>query len=726
LGFFSRLKEAAALMRGRDPRAVYSDRSVLAGIFQPLNEMPVDAAALGSYERKNPSIFRLVQTIASDAASVRLQLVRLLDGGKKHEVIDDHPAIKAFDFPNPVDPSYIYWESVYADLLTYGNSYTWLGEITPRRGPGVILRIPPEQIKVIPDRKKIVKNYEWTPAQSGVAKETYKVEEILHFKTRNLSTPYLGMPPLERLRPYLLIEDQMLTWNWNRFKNAIPTSLILQTEQPVAGGTETKEKLGRYIKQKMSGVEHAGEPLILDGDKWKVDTIARASEDEIAFIKGLQHIRSTYAMCYGTPPSQMSDWSDSFRSNSRDQVKDYYIGTVQAWHRLVLAFLNEIWLRRFWPKENNLRFRYDYGEVPILAFSELEKAQVMEILVRGAMLQPEEGRSAAGYDTTNDPAMKKFYWNGKELGKEPAPAPNRPKADGEPDEPDEPGPKDNKTKGLRLLQRQEELEDEEFFLLLDEDQLFDLEEEQREVERKFTPIIGVIVLSAALSWLALHKKEEKFDRTRAEYIDFVNRQSIKIQRALAVETIERIRNVIRLANSQQLPLSRVRRMLAEIFEERLSQFELDRIARTESHQASEGGAYLAMLFEPSVTQKRWVTERDLLVRGPKHGETRADHIDLNDKIVPVETVFVDRLSGARLRFPGDADGAVSGADVINCRCVATDATNEEIDRDEFWYKRDNNRGTYARTIRAAAAGYFREFEKRIVGRLALLGRREAG
>lgn len=708
----------------------------LAGIFGDLVEPPKDITPLGELERDNPTIHRIVQAIARDAASVPLVLVRKSKGVKRYEVVEDHPARDLFKNPNECDPEFIFWETTYSDLLTFGNHYSWLdlqGGI-PKRA----LRVPADEMKIRPDNsgKTLIKEFVWEDKAGN--KKIYPVENILHFKTKNLQNRLIGMSPLEPLRPSVLLERTMNKWNWNRFLNSIPTNLILQSEQMVAGGEDRKEQLRRYIKYKMAGPEHAGEPLILDGERWKVDVIARPSEDEIAFLSGLKWIRSTYAMTYGIPPSQLGDWSDSFRSNSKEQTADYVSEILGGWHRLVLAFLNDIYLKRYWSGEPDLEFQYDYSDVPALAPFRYQMAQINEIMVRCAMVKPKEARMAMGYDEATEEEMDEFYWNGQPLAKEevptaldpvtgvPIPGPG-PGKDVDPDEePKDPGPADNKTKAARRprLVRANERDDDEY-MLLDENLLIDEKDEKSKARKLFRPIIAFIALGAAVNWLRIHKKLEDFNSRTPEFNDWVDVQTIRIVNGVTDETILRVRDALRKANSDGLPIREVKKLLHEVFGVRKSPFEIDRIARTETHQAAEGAAYLALLADPDSTHKRWITSRDELVRGPQTGEKRADHQEMDNQVVPREARFRDPVSGALLRFPGDADGALSGADVINCRCTFVSEIKDFIDRDAAWLRRTNYTEQSQRGVESAIREFLEDMEARILDRLDALRRRKS-
>lgn len=97
----------------------------------------------------------------------------------------------------------------------------------------------------------------------------------------------------------------------------------------------------------------------------------------------------------------------------------------------------------------------------------------------------------------------------------------------------------------------------------------------------------------------------------------------------------------------------------------------ERIARTESHTAVEGGtwsAHMAWQEESGETlHHMWWATSD--------GRTRPEHAAAHGHIVPLAEPFT--VGGAPLAYPGDPDGPAHL--VISCRCTALTGTREELD-----------------------------------------------
>jgi len=422
LSLRERFSQALAVIKGESPIRVDARRAKLGGLFtQPMARLPIDAVNLAEVERTNPTIGRAISVIAEDAASVPLKLVRESTDGKSHTEVRNHPAIKLFQHINSTETPFNYWVGVYKDLLTFGNHYDWMeldDDPAGEEDPVSLYRLRAHETRPVPDGKDIVRSYEWETADGIVQK--YRLEEVLHFRTANIWDPYVGMSPLDRLRGSIVLTRQMLRWNYNRFVNDISAGIIFFTE----GDFLTDEELDNqkeYIKTRFSGVEKTRDPLVLAGDKWDIKVLERPSDDDIQFLNGLRWLRAEAAMVLAVPPSKLMDYSDSFRSNSKEMDLTYWEDTIQSWHRLVLDVLNTIFLPRYYGGQQRLKFVYDYSGVAALAISEFDSAQVQEILHREGLITANEARQALGRDASDDPMADKLLHNGQPLGKSPNP-----------------------------------------------------------------------------------------------------------------------------------------------------------------------------------------------------------------------------------------------------------------------------------------------------------------
>ena len=418
LGLGSRFKAAAAAFRrGADPAGIYADTASVAGFLQtPTNPAP-DAVALRQTDEISAIIARCIDVISEDASHVPLRLMDV--SGEQPREIFDHPAIRLVRHINPVDTQTVYFSQMYADLLAEGNHFSFLD----RDAAGVpinMIRIPPEQVEVLPDKRRIIGGYRWKP-DVDVRPQDYDRDDIIHVKTRNPASQYRGIGKLARLRDQILLDRQMRAWRLNQFTNGIPTSMIVKVSRMFADEAQW-DRFKQEMWERLRGVQNSGKPMFIRAGDVEVTPISRPTDEELAFYEGLKFTRNEFACLFGVPPSRLSDYSESFRANASEQSRTYWQDTIMSWHRLFIEYMNSVflptWFRdgRARDGRTRLAFAYDYSQVRALALSMRDMAMLNEILVRNAMRTPNEAAISMGDAAHDDPAADQLYMNGKPLG----------------------------------------------------------------------------------------------------------------------------------------------------------------------------------------------------------------------------------------------------------------------------------------------------------------------
>lgn len=99
------------------------------------------------------------------------------------------------------------------------------------------------------------------------------------------------------------------------------------------------------------------------------------------------------------------------------------------------------------------------------------------------------------------------------------------------------------------------------------------------------------------------------------------------------------------------------------FEQRMSPYRTEMIARTETIRASNAGT--TQLFgEWGVGRKEWLSTKDDRTRAYERGD-EFDHLEADGQVVGMDEPFI--VSGEELQYPGDPNG--SPGNTINCRCT---------------------------------------------------------
>ena len=118
-----------------------------------------------------------------------------------------------------------------------------------------------------------------------------------------------------------------------------------------------------------------------------------------------------------------------------------------------------------------------------------------------------------------------------------------------------------------------------------------------------------------------------------------------------------IRSIIKRAVDQGLGIDRTQALIRTEFAG-MSRVRAERIARTEIVSASNMGSQLAAESTGLTLVKEWLATRD--------GRARDDHAEADGQTVGLNEPFI--VGGEAMMQPGDP--TASGANTINCRCVA--------------------------------------------------------
>ena len=96
-------------------------------------------------------------------------------------------------------------------------------------------------------------------------------------------------------------------------------------------------------------------------------------------------------------------------------------------------------------------------------------------------------------------------------------------------------------------------------------------------------------------------------------------------------------------------------------------FRVDRIVNTELHDLSENTTYNQHLLY-GFTHKTWNTQKDARVRDGKQKGSRANHVAMHGKTIPIDKKF-NVVGGGKGAYPGDP--SLPPNQRINCRCYLT-------------------------------------------------------
>jgi len=252
------------------------------------------------------------------------------------EEVTDHPLLTMLRNVNSFMNYFSLFEltNLYQEIC--GNAYWYV--IEDRLGiPREIWPIPPQNVRIVPDRAKFIKSYKYI---RGFDEIEFDESQVIHFKFPSPTSMYYGKAPLAAVT-----DSYNISQNINRYEN-----FVFGNMGRVEGAFETEQELSQWefdrlkeeIKQTFQGVENVGKsPLLEKGVKYKPYGLAPR---DLAFLHGRKAVKEEIVNAYGQSLGLYD--KDATRANAevasftfmRDTIKPRLIRTEekQPLQRLLL------------------------------------------------------------------------------------------------------------------------------------------------------------------------------------------------------------------------------------------------------------------------------------------------------------------------------------------------------------------------------------------------------
>ncbi len=137
-----------------------------------------------------------VANVANVVATAPLSVARLAPG-REPETQPGHAFELLLRRPNPAMSRYEFLEATCAWRAITGNCYWWLNRLTPTSPPDELWIIPSGQITPLPDGAGGVRGYRYDPGDGAMM--MLPVEEVVHFRTFNPLSRYVGLSAVQAL-----------------------------------------------------------------------------------------------------------------------------------------------------------------------------------------------------------------------------------------------------------------------------------------------------------------------------------------------------------------------------------------------------------------------------------------------------------------------------------------------------------------------------------------------
>lgn len=259
-------------------------------------------------------VYACVTARAQAVANAKFRIYKR-EGADDYRELDDHPALKVLERPNPLDTRYdLLFKTVsYMDLT--GDAY-W--EIVRDRAGRIreLWVLPSNLVTIVPSKDGVIERYDLKPF-NGSEKDIirYSPSEIIHHKHPNPNNFYYGASVIMAVASAVDINDFQHDYQKNFYKRSALPPAVLESESKLDDATV--KRLRQSFDSVYGGGDNAGKTLILEnGLKYKPLGI---SPKDLDYLATNSVTMKEICAIFRVPPSMLGIVEDVNRANAESQ-----------------------------------------------------------------------------------------------------------------------------------------------------------------------------------------------------------------------------------------------------------------------------------------------------------------------------------------------------------------------------------------------------------------------
>lgn len=581
---------------------------------------------ISKFYRTNPWLFKGVNLIARKISAVEWTLYRVLPDGKK-EKIENHPFLDLFASWNPlikngVDSRFI--KSALEELA--GESYILI-ERDKAGFPNYLYQILKSQIQEYPKESN---NYTY---KVKLGKETWIIsqEDMLLSKNPDPLNPYgAGLASVSVLEDEIRIDEAASKIVASHLENGgIPPYLIsIDSDEETANAIKEK-----WIKEYSRSFKNRGIPLFTGATNISVVKLMESLKD-IGATELRKDQYEAIRKIFGIPPELMGDVQNSNRATIEEaeailaltELKPRLEREKNFWNNNVVHYYGD-----------DLIFEY---ELPLPENSEF-KLKVMSVAPK-ASFSLNDWRELAGKSRLDNLEgkysiiMNEIIVDESELA-------------------------DQKSLSHRATKtKRKNLED--IYDILDE---IDIEDMYDDVFEAYE----ILVFTLGTETLIELGVDIAFDKVNKRVIEFLEENIRNTQKNISDSLKRKLERAIKTGYVEGKNEKEIRNSVKKVFENKMKNYEIERIIRTETNTAQNFSDFTAYEQSGVVEYIMWICTMM---------HSRDWHISMNGQVVPIGEEFISPLGNATL-YPG---GFGIAEEDVNCLCFLSSADSKSYKLNE--------------------------------------------
>lgn len=336
-----------------------------------------------------------VRVIATKCAGVNLNLYKkeeFRENKNKAEIVVSHEILDLLENPCANFRDLSDWELryfVFASYILVGEAYL----LKVRSPNGKVIALNPLAPSWVVSTPTVNANY-WQIYPYGTTASNALIvplEDVIVFKNMDLNDPYgRGRGIAESIGDEIQSDEYAAKFAKNLFFNDATPSAIIYAPQ---GTKETADQIKKSWTQRMAGLFHAHEPMVLTGEGSKFERIS-STPTELDFVESRKFLRDQSNQQFHIPPEIMGILENSNRSTIDASFYLLNKNVLADYLRMFERVINKQLLWEDFDKEHAFILHH---EETISEDIEQKLRIVNEGLARGA-LTVNDWRTAMGYE----------------------------------------------------------------------------------------------------------------------------------------------------------------------------------------------------------------------------------------------------------------------------------------------------------------------------------------
>ncbi len=382
----------------------------LSGLQKVWHPTDIASLAMEGYEQ-NPSVAAAVNLIARTTAAVpwvlfqRGKAKRMMSPRTRAKAmlmsarspvltkalkadrteVDDHNLLRLIERPNPMQGQAEFLTAHLSYLEYSGNNYqTIVGPMGDSQA-AEMWTFRPDRMTVVPGPQGPA-GYIYTINGKDKA---FKRQDILHMKTWAPLNDWYGLSPIQIAARAVDGSNLVARWNNALLANGGRPSGALISKDPQGFTDEQFNRIKDQLDEEITGVDNAGNPLVLDSLEWQEFSL---SPKDMDWLQQKKATTTDIAVIYGLAPELLGVTDAKKFANYQEARKSLYMEVILP----LLDWLRDEWNSWLVPRfGDNLFLDYDRDQIEAL---QEDQGKLFDRAERSSFLTVDEKREMTGFE----------------------------------------------------------------------------------------------------------------------------------------------------------------------------------------------------------------------------------------------------------------------------------------------------------------------------------------